>query len=274
MYMTKKELKGVIKEIILSEVELAPRMISFKGLIFEGLKDSVYLELKSKAEVLNFIEQHYLKTYPAVVAANYGVMYKRPDGNVEMVGVIVYGQTTKPQDFEEIAVDDQGNSLLQKNEVFELLRLYLKPEAKQIPELSNLASYVIGLGNKKIKQDYSELKVIITRADSGQGHTGAIYQATNAIYLGKSEDRKRLWDKAQGKWIYRLKQLQKYGFETGKEAIEDAKINPNSPFEIKTATGKHMYIYILAGVGSSEGKRIMAGLIKDIQPYPKKPSSI
>jgi hypothetical protein len=34
-----------------------------------------------------------------------------------------------------------------------------------------------------------------------------------------------------------------------------------------------MYIYILAGVGSSEGKRIMAGLIKDIQPYPKKPVS-
>jgi len=197
--------------------------------MIEGLKDSVYLESKSKAEVLAFIKQHYLKTYPTAVAANYGVMYKKPDGNVDMVGVIVYGQTTKPQDFEEIAVDDEGNSLLQKNEVFELLRLYLKPEAKQIPELSNLAS--------------------------------------------KSRDAKRLWDKAQGKWIYRLKQVQKYGFETGKQATADARTNPNSPFEIRTATGKHMYIYILSGTNSSEGKRILAGLIKDIQPYPKKPVS-
>lgn len=248
-------------------------MITFKSLMIEGLKDSVYLESKSKAEVLSFIKQHYLKTYPTAVAANYGVMYKKPDGNVDMVGVIVYGQTTRPQDFEEIAVDDEGNSLLQKNEVFELLRLYLKPEAKQIPELSNLASYVIGLGNKKIKQDYPEVKVVITRADSGQGHTGAIYQATNAIYLGKSSDNKRLWDKAQGKWIYRVKQVQKYGFETGKQATADARTNPNSPFEIRTATGKHMYIYILSGTNSSEGKRILAGLIKDIQPYPKKPVS-
>ncbi len=96
-------------------------MITFKSLMIEGLKDSVYLESKSKAEVLAFIKQHYLKTYPTAVAANYGVMYKKPDGNVDMVGVIVYGQTTKPQDFEEIAVDDEGNSLLQKNEVFELL---------------------------------------------------------------------------------------------------------------------------------------------------------
>ena len=137
-----------------------------------------------------------------------------------------------------------------------------------------MASYVIGLGNKKIKQDYPALKVVITRADSGQGHTGAIYQATNAIYLGKSKDTKRLWDKAQGKWIYRLKQVQKYGFETGKQATADARTNPDSPFEIRTATGKHMYIYILSGTNSSEGKRILAGLIKDIQPYPKKPVSV
>jgi hypothetical protein len=249
-------------------------MIKLKYLMLEGLKDSVYLEPKSKSEVLSFIKQHYLKTYPTAVAANYGVMYKKPDGNVEMVGVIVYGQTTKPQDYEEIAVDAEGNSLLQKNEVFELLRLYLKPEAKQIPELSNLASYVIGLGNKKIKQDYPELKVVITRADSGQGHTGSIYQATNAIYLGKSKDTKRLWDKKENKWVYRLPQIKKYGFETGKDAANDARTNPNSPFEIRTATGKHMYIYILSGQNSSDGKRILGGLIKSIQPYPKKQSNV
>jgi len=35
-----------------------------------------------------------------------------------------------------------------------------------------------------------------------------------------------------------------------------------------------MYIYILSGQNSSDGKRILGGLIKSIQPYPKKQSNV
>lgn len=249
-------------------------MITFKSLLIESLKDSVYLEPKSKSEVIDFINKHYLKKYPTAVTVNYGVMYKMPDGNVDMVGVIVYGQTTKPQDFEEIAVDDKGNSLLKQNELLELLRLYLKPEVKEIPELkNNLASYVIGLGNKTIKQNYPKVKVIITRSDSEQGHTGTVYQATNAIYLGKSRTRKRLWDKNEDRWVNRKPQIEKYGFKTAGDAVRDLKTNPDSPFELRIDYGKHKYIYILSGTNSSEGKNILANLVKPFQPYPKKPVS-
>ena len=89
----------------------------------------------------------------------------------------------------------------------------------------------VGMRNKKIKEDKPETKVIITRADSGQGHTGTVYQATGAIYLGKSKDRMDLWDKKQNKWLYRKRELEKYGFETVRDAVKDAKDNPNSPYK-------------------------------------------
>jgi hypothetical protein len=248
-------------------------MIKLKSLILEGLKDSVYLEPKTKEEVMGLINRHYLKKYPAVVSKNYGVMYKKPDGTTEMVGAIIYGQTTKPQDYEEISVDAEGNSLLEQEEVIELLRLYLVPEVKSNPDLRNLASFVISQGNKKIKEDRPETKVIITRADTGQGHTGTVYQATGAIYLGQSKDRMDLWDKKQNKWLYRKRELEKYGFSSLRDAGIDAKTNPNSPYEWKLKTGKHMYIYILSGENSTDGKRIIASLVKGRQPYPKKQSS-
>lgn len=240
--------------------------------LLEGLKESIFLERKEKAEVVGFIENHYLGKYPSAVAANYGVMYRRPDGNTDMVGVIIYGQTSKPNETQEIAVDERGESILKQGDVLELQRLYLTPEAKSNPELRNLASFVISKGNVKLREDYPEVKVVITRADSGQGHVGSIYQATNAIYLGVSKDRHRLFDKVKKKFIYRNREIEKYGYKDAKEAVLDAKNNPESPLEIKLMTGKHFYIYVLSGANSTEGKRILSNLVKDIQPYPKKVS--
>jgi hypothetical protein len=240
------------------------------SILLEGIKDSVFLEKKEKSEVVNFVKNHYLGKYPAAVAVNYGVMYRRPDGKIDMIGVIIYGQTTKPNETQEIAVDERGESILKQGDVLELQRLYLTPEAKSNPELRNLASFVISRGNVKLREDYPSVKVVITRADSGQGHLGSIYQATNAIYLGLSKDRLRLFDKVKNKFIYRNRELVKYGFKDAKEAVLDAKNNPDSPFEIKLMTGKHFYIYILSGANSTEGKTILSNLVKDIQPYPKK----
>lgn len=248
-------------------------MILLKELLMESIKDLIYLEKKSKSDVEELISKHYLAKYPSAAAPPYGVMFKGPDG-VKMIGAIIYGQTSKPNEYKEIAVDEKGESILKQGEVFELLRLYLSPDIKNHPDLRNLASYVISKGNSLIKSDYPTVKVVITRADSGQGHVGSIYQATNAIYLGKSNDQLRPYDKQKKKFIYRTRELAFYGFKDWREMITSAKEDPSSPIELKMMTGKHFYIYILSGQNSTEGKRILTNLTKDIQPYPKKPTEM
>jgi hypothetical protein len=164
-------------------------------------------------------------------------------------------------------VDKTGKSLIEKDEVVELTRLYLTPEAKQNPELKNLASFVISRGNRMVKNDAPKLKVIITRADSGVGHTGAIYQATNAIYAGVSKDRWRVSDKEDDSFVYRKSQLKKYGFDDWSAALKDARDNPNSKLSLKKMSGKHFYMYI---VDEKNKDAILKGMKKTIQPYPKK----
>ena len=67
------------------------------------------------------------------------------------------------------------------NEIVELKRLYLDDI-----DVKNLESYVIAKSLKLVKDSMPEIKAVITFADDKVGHTGTIYQATNAIYLGKS----------------------------------------------------------------------------------------
>jgi len=238
-----------------------------ENILKEGVSDRITLEPKSKSEVEELISKHYLSKYPSAVFKNYGIMYLKDDGSKEMVGAILYGQSTKPNENLDIAIDDEGNPLIQSNEMLELLRLYLTPETKQNPELKNLASFVIAKGNKQVKMDKPDLKIIITRADSGVGHTGAIYQATNAIYLGLSDDRVRLADKQTGDFIYRTDRLKKYGFDTMRDAVKDAMHNQDSPLKLKKMSGKHFYMYI---VDDKSKKAILSGLKKTIHPYPKK----
>jgi len=67
--------------------------------------------------------------------------------------------------------------------VLVLSRLVIVPE---IP--TNGASFLLGRSIRIIRQD-GRFSTLLTYADEGQGHTGAIYQATNWDYLGiKSGD--------------------------------------------------------------------------------------
>jgi hypothetical protein len=150
-------------------------MITLKEyVILEKLKDEFDVEPAKRADVEVFVKRHYLKTFPAGIKRIYAIYQKQLEGR-HMVGMIIYGTPfmTAPK---FLAPE------VQPQEVLELKRLYIDDIG-----IKNLESYVIGQSLNLLKRDEPTIKVVLTFADDIQGHVGGIYQATNAIYLGKSE---------------------------------------------------------------------------------------
>lgn len=138
--------------------------------ILEKMKDEFEVRSTNREEAAPFVEKHYLQKFPQGIKRIYGIYQKQ--GN--MVGVIIYGSPM-------MTVSKFLEPNVRQNEVLELKRLFIDDLG-----IRNLESFVIGQSLKLLKTDEPQIKVVITFADSGQGHTGTIYQATNGIYLGQT----------------------------------------------------------------------------------------
>lgn len=147
--------------------------------ILEKLKDEVEIVPATQQDVAQFVQKHYLHQFPTGTKKIYAVLHKQQDGTKLMVGCIIYG----------VPFHTVGKFLqpvgVAPNEILELKRLFIDDIG-----LRNIESFVIGQTIKLLKKDMPEIKVVITFADDKVGHVGSIYQATNAIYLGKSNDGK------------------------------------------------------------------------------------
>lgn len=115
----------------------------------------------------------------AIVTGHYsGVM---PDATQEafgayqdevLIGAAAYGPGGNSKTFGAVIEGfDSSNAR-------ELIRLWVHPDAP-----TNTASLIIGRSLKLLPE---QVGLVVTFADSGQGHNGAIYQATNFYYLGMS----------------------------------------------------------------------------------------
>ena len=69
---------------------------------------------------------------------------------------------------------------LQSTEVVELVRVALGPGRKQP------TSRCIAIALKLLRQQSPNLRLVVSYADSGQGHIGTLYQAGGWLYLGAS----------------------------------------------------------------------------------------
>lgn len=72
--------------------------------------------------------------------------------------------------------------------VITLSRLAIAPDVPQ-----NAASFLLGKSIRAIRRD-RQWECLLTYADTGQGHTGAIYRATNWEYLGLTKPNPRFVD--------------------------------------------------------------------------------
>lgn len=143
--------------------------------LLEKLKDEIVLVPTNKEDIHPFILKHYLQSWPAGIKRIYGIQ-RIGHG---LIGMIIFGSplssATKSMEQE---VDHK--------QVLELKRLFIEDNE----DLPHIESYVIAQSLKMIKKEFPDVKVIITFADENVGHFGSIYQATNAIYLGKSKNGK------------------------------------------------------------------------------------
>lgn len=140
--------------------------------LLEKLKDEIEIVPTTPEQVHPFVLKHYLQTEPTAVRKVYGIIYKPTN---EMIGMAIYGL---PMMTASRFLQPEAH----QRQVFELKRLFIEDR----PGLRNIESYVIARTLKMIKEEFPDVKVVITFADEKAGHLGGIYQATNAIYLGKS----------------------------------------------------------------------------------------
>ena len=81
-------------------------------------------------------------------------------------------------------VSDIFNAIkIKPEEMLELKRLFFLDKYDK----KNIESFTISNGNKEILRKHPDVKIIVSFSDSGVGHAGTVYQATNAVYAGKNK---------------------------------------------------------------------------------------
>jgi len=124
---------------------------------------------------------------------------------------------------------------------------------------------IISLAIKLLKKQSNGLRLIISYADPLQKHIGAIYQAGNWVYTGKTMS-DRAWKSRTGH-IYHARACSENGTGFSKQFGERRKSIDSSVMTRIRTPGKHRYLYPL--------DKAMRKQIEHLaQPYPKRPTSI
>lgn len=111
---------------------------------------------------------HYSRRMPKSKLVKIGVWEEK-----RFVGAIIYGLGANRHLARPFGLED--------TEACELVRVALAP-GREHP-----TSQCLAISIKLLRRQSPGLRMIVSYADSGQGHVGTIYQATGWLYLGTSE---------------------------------------------------------------------------------------
>ncbi len=181
-----------------------------------------------------FLEKHYAKRVPSISWA-FGLYL---NGNLE--GIVSYGTPASSTLLSGVCGKENADK------VIELNRLVLN---EGVPK--NSASYLIGRSLKLLPRP----KIVVSYADSAQGHIGYVYQACNFIYTGLSS--KFIDPKVKG--------LENQHHATYAHGLTNKQLKEKfgDRLYFKERARKHRYIYF---VGCPELKK---KLNYKIEAYPK-----
>ena len=177
---------------------------------------------------------HYSKTMPCSKIVKIGVWE-----NDKFIGVVLFSSGASPDLFKTYKLTQQ--------ECCELTRIALK---KHIAPVSKIMSIAL----KMLRKSNPGLKLVVSFADTKEGHHGGIYQATNWIYVGTTTP--RLNSILNGKHIHE---------RTVSAMVKRGKIK-RSDFEWIPAKPKYKYLMPL-------DNDMLSKIIHLKRPYPKRAGS-
>jgi hypothetical protein len=183
------------------------------------------------------LEKHYAKRIPQIMHA-FGLY----DNDI-LVGVITYGIPASPSLCMGICGKEYSEIVLELN------RICLQDNYK------NQASYLVANSMKLLPKP----TIIVSYADTGQGHVGYVYQATNFLYTGLSANRVD--------WTIKGQEHKHSKTISDGMTLDSIKEKYGDDFYYTERSRKHRYIYFN---GSKLWKRKMLKLLKyQVEPYPK-----
>ena len=141
-----------------------------KQRLFSNTQPFVQFKKITSKDALPFmLKYHYLHRRVATSYC-YGLF-----ANDKLAGIVTY---TRPRLSLARSISDKAH----RDNTLELSRLYIKDEVSQ--QVSNITSEFVSWSLRQLKK--TQNWYIISFADSGMHHVGAIYQATNFLYCGKT----------------------------------------------------------------------------------------
>lgn len=207
-----------------------------------NVKDYVVKRIKSEVATKVIVKYHYLHRKVGIMYA-FGLIRKKDN---KLCGVVTYScPASLPLCKGICGIDEKDN-------VLELSRLVINDNVGK-----NGESYLVSQSLKIMKKHNVERDIIVSFADSGVGHTGYIYQATNFMYCGLSAKHKDYRYK-DGKNVHGR---HFYDNSTAEE------LRNNDNLEYVHRSRKYRYIYF--NCDKRRKKELMKKLKYEIKEYPK-----
>ena len=203
---------------------------------------------------MNIVKQIDYKTAMDIVVNKHYLQRKCPCSlafglfnNNKITGVVTYGKPPSYTLCNGIAGKEESNNVIEFNRLWVCDSMPKNTESWFVSKTIKLCPY----------------EIIVSFADTEQGHVGYIYQATNWLYCGESKKQKyfRLKNKSNnvGGTVYRRRE------RMPKNKI--IKIYGKNFVEEYYSSLKHRYIYL--NCTKKRKKELLKKLKYKIQPYPK-----
>lgn len=180
------------------------------------------LPIKNEETYSWLLQKHYAKRIPQIMYA-FGLYNEN-----ELIGVVTYGIPASPQLCMGVCGEEWADKVLELN------RLCLQDNSK------NQSSFLVSNSIKLLPKP----TIVVSYADTAQGHIGYVYQATNFLFTGTTKERTDM------------------GGRDGKHSRHS-----KDPSIRVFRSAKHRYIYFH---GTKPQKKLLKSLLKyNIEPYPK-----
>lgn len=230
-------------------------------------KSLVHIQKISKNIAKDFIvKNHYTHKWSLCTVA-YGIYYKSyiestffGGYDLKLIGSIIYGNCVGRNASTSIS------PLLTNDNVLELTRLVILDGYGK-----NIESYCISESIRQLKNEYPNVKCILSYADTEVGHIGTIYQATGFLYQGDNYADVALMPNysvsltgpPDYKWIHSRTVYSKWKTHN----VDLLKLRIGKTFWRKKESGKNRYIKFISS--KVDNKKLTKSLKHSILPYPK-----